>query len=96
MNETERVIKLANSVLDDPSRDPDSNASVLARQFLRALEQLAKFESVANKERRINSPGFWAYVMTWILVFLLAAFSGSCMAWWPDCGFLYFHNWIFN
>lgn len=40
MSESEKdfAVRLANKVLDDASRDPDDDLSVLARQFLRALE----------------------------------------------------------
>lgn len=41
MSESEQrfAFRLANTVLDDVTRDPDSDLSVLARQFLRALER---------------------------------------------------------
>ncbi len=38
MNERERAIKIANNILDVPYKDPDDNMSILARQFLRAIE----------------------------------------------------------
>lgn len=39
-SERDFAIRLANTVLDNASRDPDDDLSVLARQFLRALEWL--------------------------------------------------------
>lgn len=41
MAEVDDAVKLANKVLEDPSRDPDSDLSMLARQFFRAREALA-------------------------------------------------------
>ena len=38
MSEKDDAIRLANSVLDDASRDPDDDLSMLSRQFLRSLE----------------------------------------------------------
>ena len=38
MPEREDAIRLANKILDDASRDPDDDLSMLSRQFLRALE----------------------------------------------------------
>ena len=43
--EHEEAIALANKVLDDASRDPDSDLSMLSRQFLRALEKIEYLES---------------------------------------------------
>lgn len=40
MVEREYAIKLANAVLDQPGRDPDDDVSVLARQLLRAVDEL--------------------------------------------------------
>jgi hypothetical protein len=40
MAEVDDAVKLANKVLEDVSRDPDSDLSMLARQFLRAREAL--------------------------------------------------------
>ena len=44
MAEVDFAEKLAHKVLDDPSRDPDSDLSVLARQFLRARETIANLK----------------------------------------------------
>ena len=41
MFETEHAVRLANKVLDDPTRDPDDDLATLARQFLRAREAIA-------------------------------------------------------
>lgn len=38
MSEKEDAIRLANKVLDDHTRDPDDDLSMMSRQFLRALE----------------------------------------------------------
>lgn len=41
MNETERAIVIANRILDaHATRDPDSDFSVVSRQFLRTLERV--------------------------------------------------------
>lgn len=39
MSELEFATKLANKILNDSSRDPDSDLSALARQFLRSRER---------------------------------------------------------
>ena len=40
MTEKEEAVKLANAVLEKPYLDPDGDISVLARQFLRAREEI--------------------------------------------------------
>ncbi len=40
MDEFKHAIHLANDALEDPRRDPDSDLSLLARQFLRAVEKI--------------------------------------------------------
>jgi hypothetical protein len=42
MTERDDAIALANKVLDTPNRDPDDDLSMMSRQFLRAIEALAK------------------------------------------------------
>jgi hypothetical protein len=44
ITELEDAIELANSCLDDVSRDPDSDLSMMSRQFLRARERIAELE----------------------------------------------------
>ena len=38
MSETDDAIRLANKVLETPSRDPDDDLSMMSRQLLRAIE----------------------------------------------------------
>lgn len=40
LNEHKTAVKLANTILDEPGRDPDDDLSVLARQLLRTHEAL--------------------------------------------------------
>ena len=40
MGEEEHAIWLANRALDNPIEDPDSDLSIVSRQFLRAIERL--------------------------------------------------------
>lgn len=40
MDEREEATRFANAVLDSPGEDPDSDISVLARQFLRAIDRI--------------------------------------------------------
>lgn len=40
MTERDDAIKLANRILDKPNIDPDGDICLLARQFLREVEQL--------------------------------------------------------
>jgi hypothetical protein len=40
MTEKQQAFDLANAVLDKPYEDPDSDIAVLARQFLRAREEI--------------------------------------------------------
>jgi hypothetical protein len=40
MTEKEEAVRLANAVLEKPYIDPDGDISVLARQFLRAREEI--------------------------------------------------------
>lgn len=42
--EREAARRIADRFLDEPGRDPDSDESVLARQFQRVLEKLEGFE----------------------------------------------------
>lgn len=44
-SERDFAVRLANKVLDTPSRDPDDDLAVLARQFLRARELDAEIRS---------------------------------------------------
>lgn len=37
-NERDLALRLANKVLDNASRDPDDDLSIMSRQFLRAVE----------------------------------------------------------
>jgi hypothetical protein len=46
MNEAEFAVQLANKVLDDHTRDPDGDLTVLARQLIRTREQVAGLERV--------------------------------------------------
>lgn len=39
MSEFQEAYRLANKVLEDAYRDPDSGLSMLARQFLRSVER---------------------------------------------------------
>jgi hypothetical protein len=41
MTEREKAIELANKILDNASRDPDSDLSMMARQFVRSQELIA-------------------------------------------------------
>lgn len=45
MGERTYAIRIANTVLDDYSRDPDSDMSVLARQLLRSDERITELEA---------------------------------------------------
>ena len=45
VNEFNHAVALANTVLDCPHCDPDTDLAVLARQFLRAREKLADAEA---------------------------------------------------
>lgn len=49
MAEIHDALRLANRVLDIPSRDPDDDLSMMSRQFLRAFE--ANKNLVAKTER---------------------------------------------
>lgn len=40
MTEKQEAFDLANRILENPSLDPDGDASVIARQFLRAREEI--------------------------------------------------------
>jgi hypothetical protein len=46
-SEFEDAIRLAHKLLDEPSRDPDSEESVLARQLLRSIERETSFRKMA-------------------------------------------------
>lgn len=48
-SESEEAVILANKVLDDASRDPDSDLSILARQFLRALREKDRLKGWMEK-----------------------------------------------
>lgn len=39
MSEYDQAVRIANSILDDPGRDPDSDFSVVCRQFLRLRQR---------------------------------------------------------
>ena len=54
MNERARAVTLATWALDDASRDPDSDLSILARQFLRAIDT-RKAESPASLRVAVES-----------------------------------------
>lgn len=41
-SEFEDTVRLANAVLDNPHEDPDSDKSMLSRQFLRVVEREAE------------------------------------------------------
>ena len=68
MNEEQRAKELAERVLSDSMRDPDSDVSVLARQFVRTLDRLQKAEeellAIQQEEvrriRHLNRLGTWA------------------------------------
>ena len=49
MPELDDAIRLANTVLDQPSRDPDDDLSMLARQFLRAREAVEREREACAK-----------------------------------------------
>jgi hypothetical protein len=55
MTEFEEAIALANKVLDDNSRDPDSDLSMVSRQFLRRNEAVEKAERERAASRRLIS-----------------------------------------
>lgn len=47
----------ANELLDDPHRDPDSNESILARQFLRLCERVSLIEARTLERVKSLIPG---------------------------------------
>lgn len=94
MSESEKdfAIRLANKVLDDTARDPDSDLSVLARQFLRASEPRWLPIDIAP----LDGTKFLAHIKhgdIWFIVIASFAPSGvlydtrveSCVGWDP-CG----------
>lgn len=42
MSEFEQAVRIANKILDRVDADPDDDQAVLARQFLRVIEERAK------------------------------------------------------
>lgn len=60
MNEKQAAIRLANIVLNNPRLDPDSDLSMLARQFLRSLE----CEQDSKRFRQLMDYHGWHYHMT--------------------------------
>jgi hypothetical protein len=48
MDETALAAKLADKVLDRPWADPDEDIAVLARQFLRAREEIGRLKAQVN------------------------------------------------
>jgi hypothetical protein len=44
ISETDEAVIIANKILDRVNADPDDDLAILARQFLRAREQIAKME----------------------------------------------------
>ena len=60
MTEAETVdttVKLANRILDRPSGDPDDDQAVLARQFLRALDEIERLNALLIGEKEKLWPG---------------------------------------
>jgi hypothetical protein len=56
MREIEETFILANKILDNASLDPDSDISMLSRQFLRALERERKLIGMIGDIRSIIAP----------------------------------------
>jgi hypothetical protein len=49
VSETQDAIRLANTVLDTPNRDPDDDLSMMSRQFLRSQENLHHWREEVGK-----------------------------------------------
>lgn len=58
MSETETAIKLANIILDRPYEDPDCDAAMLSRQFLRSQEALSAAQAEIARLRAMI-PELW-------------------------------------
>lgn len=51
MTEKQEAFDIANAVLNSPSLDPDGDTSVLARQFLRAREEIDAMREALKRAR---------------------------------------------
>ena len=59
MAEREDALKLADRILDEPGEDPDSDISILARQFLRANEPIMAVLSGFGHVQAVCLGGRW-------------------------------------
>lgn len=97
--EKEQAIRIANKILDTPYADPDSDESVLARQFLRLLEPKSSDEICESLTRHVEMSGSEAFdktfiqgnkikVSIWVVLGEHAArFNADCEQWMVDNGF---------
>lgn len=53
MREPDQAYKFATMILDDHTRDPDSDESVLARQYIRMIDALRHVTDTAHRQRMI-------------------------------------------
>lgn len=54
MSENDEATVIANRVLDRPSADPDDDLAILARQLLRAREEIARLAKIADAATKLR------------------------------------------